>query len=58
MEGKNTIPLLIWRGNEAPERFAGKRNGAAVAETSGVIGIPIPCSPGASDRPSWVVLVR
>jgi hypothetical protein len=41
-----------------PNRVAGKRNGAAVAETSGAIGLPIPCSPGASDRPSRVVLVR
>jgi len=52
-DGRNkiTITLLIRKACDIQIDFAGNGNGAVVAETGGVIGIPVPRSPGASDRP-------
>jgi len=47
---KKTITLLIRKECDDQIDLAGNKNGAVVAETGGVIGIPILCSPGANDH--------
>jgi hypothetical protein len=49
-KAKKTITLSIRKSCEIYPDLAGNGNGVVVAETGGVIGIPIPCSPGASDH--------
>jgi len=57
MEGKKkTIALLIRKECEIKNDLARNESDTAKTEISGIIGIPVPRSPGASDHLEWVVL--
>jgi hypothetical protein len=58
MAGLENDPPLHEEWTREPTVSAGNRSDAAVAETGGVIGIPIPCAPGAGGHPTRVAFAR
>jgi hypothetical protein len=58
MEGNKHDPPLHEEWTRERDVSAGNRSDAVVAETGGVIGIPIPCAPGAGGHPTRVAFAR
>lgn len=58
MAGIKNDPLPDKESTREQTVSAGNRSAAAMAETGGGIGIPVPCAPGAGGRPTRVAFAR